>query len=63
LFYGNPEQLAIQAFAAVCTWIYASVATFVCLKVVNFFVPLRVSEAEEAMGLDLSEHAETAYVT
>jgi ammonium transporter, Amt family len=63
LFYGNPEQLAIQAFAAVCTWIYASVAPFVCLKVVNFFVPLRVSEAEEAMGLDLSEHAETAYVT
>ena len=31
------------------------------LKVVNVVVPLRVSEREEAMGLDLSQHSEIAY--
>jgi len=63
LFEGNPKQLGIQALAAASVWMYASVATYVCLKIVNVFVPLRVSEAEEAMGLDLSQHAETAYVS
>ncbi len=61
LLAGNPRQLGIEALAAVVVWTYAAVMTYVCLKVVNLFVPLRVSESEEAVGLDLSQHAEAAY--
>ena len=61
LFYGNPAQLWIQTIAVAASWIFSGVMTFVILKVVNVFVPLRVSEKEEAMGLDLSQHSEVAY--
>ena len=58
LFYGNPKQLLIQAIAVSASFIYSGVMTFIILKVVNVFVPLRVSEQEEAMGLDLTQHRE-----
>ncbi|MBV8748897.1 MAG: ammonium transporter [Candidatus Eremiobacteraeota bacterium] len=61
LFYGNPKQLLIQVIAVGASWVFSGVMTFVILKVVNVFVPLRVSEKEEAMGLDLSQHSEIAY--
>ena len=60
-FYGNHGQLWIQVVAVGSAWIYSGVMTFVILKVVNVFVPLRVTEREEAMGLDLSQHSEVAY--
>jgi len=63
LFYGNPKQLWIQFIAVAASWIYAGVATFVILKIVTLFVGLRVTEREEAMGLDVSQHAEVAYTT
>ncbi len=61
LLYGNPHQLVVQAIAVGASWLYAAVATWIILKVVSLFVPLRVEEKEEAMGLDLSQHAEPAY--
>ena len=61
LLAGNPHQLGVEAFAAVLVWGYASAMTWVCLKIVNVFVPLRVTESEEALGLDMSQHAEAAY--
>ena len=60
-FYGNPRSSWIQAIAVGASWIFSGAMTFVILKVVNVFVPLRVSENEEAMGLDLSQHSEVAY--
>jgi Amt family ammonium transporter len=33
----------------------------VILKIVNIFVPLRVQEDEEVLGLDISQHGEPAY--
>ncbi|TAJ32226.1 MAG: ammonium transporter, partial [Nitrospirae bacterium] len=41
--------------------LYSSIATYVILKLVDRMVGLRVSAAEEAMGLDLSQHDERAY--
>jgi Amt family ammonium transporter len=35
--------------------------TFVILKLINLFVPLRVEEKEEVLGLDTSQHGEPAY--
>jgi len=60
-FYGNAGQLWIQNVAVTAAWVFSGVMTFAILKVVNVFVPLRVSEREEAMGLDLSQHSEIAY--
>ncbi len=61
LLAGNAHQLLVEALAAIVVVAYASLMTYVCLKVVNLFIPLRVTEAEEAMGLDISQHAEAAY--
>lgn len=61
LFYGNPHQLVVQSIAVAVTWVYSGVMTFGILKVINRFMPLRVSEREEALGLDVSQHAEVAY--
>jgi Amt family ammonium transporter len=61
LFYGNPKQVLIQLAAIGAAWGWAAVGTFVILKVVNLFVPLRVQEEEELLGLDISQHGEPAY--
>jgi Amt family ammonium transporter len=61
LFYGNPKQVLIQLAAIGAAWGWAAVGTYVILKVVNIFVPLRVQEDEELLGLDISQHGEPAY--
>ena len=61
LFYGNPAQLGIQAVGVLATWVFAFVGTMVLVKVVDALVGLRVSEEEEFLGLDVSQHSETAY--
>jgi len=61
LFFGNPGQLWTQAVAVVSTIVLAVVATWVILKIVDAVVGLRVSDEDEAAGLDLSQHSETAY--
>jgi Amt family ammonium transporter len=61
LFYGNPAQLGIQVVGIVATWVFAFAGTLVLLKLVDALVGLRVSEEEEFLGLDVSQHSETAY--
>ena len=61
LFYGNPAQLGIQALAVLVSVGFAFLGTFVILKLVDGVMGLRVSEDEERMGLDLSQHEERAY--
>jgi Amt family ammonium transporter len=61
LFYGNPKQVLIQLAAIGAAWGWAAVGTFAILKFVNLFVPLRVQEEEELLGLDISQHGEPAY--
>jgi len=63
LFYGNAAQLGHQALAALVTPVYAFVATFVLLKLVGLAMPLRASEREEGIGMDVVQHGEEAYVT
>jgi Amt family ammonium transporter len=54
-------QLGVQFIGAAATVVWCAVATFVILKVVNLFVPLRVSAEDESQGLDISQHDERAY--
>ena len=61
LFNGNPKLFLIQLGAVLFTLIYSLVVTFVILKVVDKLIGVRVSEKEEAIGLDLTQHKETAY--
>jgi ammonium transporter, Amt family len=61
LLYGNPKLLLIQAVAVGVTIIYAFTATLVIAKVIDMTIGLRVTEKEEDVGLDMSQHAETAY--
>ncbi len=61
LFYGNPIQLWIQFKAVAITLIYSFIVTFVLLKLVNALFKLRSTPQEERIGLDLTEHRESAY--
>ena len=62
LLAGNPGQLGIQAIAIAATWIYSFAVTFGLAKVIDAFMGLRVRDEEEAVGLDLSQHGEGAYL-
>jgi len=61
LFFGNPQQLMIQAIAVLSSVSFAFVGSLVLLKLTDALVGLRVSEQDERNGLDLSEHEESAY--
>ena len=61
LFYGNPKLLLTQAIAVGITIAWSLVMTFVILKVIDLVMGVRVKEKEEAIGLDLTQHHESAY--
>ncbi|WP_404827908.1 ammonium transporter [Conexibacter stalactiti] len=63
LLYGNAEQLLWQALAIVAAPAYAFVVTYVLLRVIGAVTPLRASEREEAIGMDIVQHGEEAYAT
>jgi Amt family ammonium transporter len=63
LLYGNAAQLGDQALAALAAPAYAFAATFLLLKLVGLATPLRSSEHHEAVGMDVSQHGEEAYVS
>jgi Amt family ammonium transporter len=58
---GNPGQIWIQFVAVAFTVIFAGALTFVIAKVIDVVVGLRVSSADEDMGMDLAVHGEAAY--
>jgi Amt family ammonium transporter len=62
LIAGNPAQLGVQAIAVVASIAYSAIMTFAILKLINLFVGLRVGEHEEVLGLDATQHRESAYV-
>lgn len=61
LFYGNPAQFVVQLKATLVTIVFSLVVSLVLLKLVDFLVGLRVTEHEERVGLDLTQHKEAAY--
>jgi Amt family ammonium transporter len=63
LLYGNAAQLGDQALAAIAAPAYAFGATFVLLKAIMLVMPLRATESEEALGMDVVQHGEEAYAS
>jgi len=61
LFYGNPHLLLLQIFGVAVIGTFAFVGSYVLLRAINIFSPLRVGPTEEDRGLDLSEFGEEAY--
>jgi Amt family ammonium transporter len=60
-FGGNGELLFEQAFAAVVVLVFSGAVTFAIVKVIDLVVGIRVSDEDEAVGLDTTQHSETAY--
>ena len=63
LVFCNPEQLLDQAVAALAAPAYAFAATYLLLRVIGAVMPLRATEHEEALGMDVVSHGEEAYVS
>lgn len=61
LIYGNIDQFIAQVIGAGAAIVYAFVVTIILAKIVDAIVGLRVSEEEEYVGLDISQHGEVAY--
>lgn len=58
LFEGNARLLLVQLYGVVVTMVWSTSVTFVLLKVVAAFVPIRVALKQELEGLDITQHGE-----
>jgi Amt family ammonium transporter len=58
LIEGNARQLLLQLYGVAVTLLWSGAATYVLLKLVGAFVPLRVSRENELEGLDITQHGE-----
>ncbi|MFL5032196.1 MAG: ammonium transporter [Xanthobacteraceae bacterium] len=61
LIEGNGKQLLYQVYGIVAVLLWSGVATFVILKAINAFVPLRVNDETERSGLDIALHGESIH--
>ena len=61
LLQGNVDQFVAPVIGAVAAGVYAFVVTYAIAKVVDATMGLRVTEDEEYVGLDISQHGEKAY--
>jgi Amt family ammonium transporter len=58
LWYGNSAFFITQLKAMACAVGYSFVVSFLIFKFINFILPLRVTQEEEEIGLDASQHNE-----
>jgi len=63
LLGGGGELLKDQVVASVVVLAFSFVASLIIGKVIDVVIGLRVDEAAEEEGLDISQHAETAYAS
>ncbi|MDD5669974.1 MAG: ammonium transporter [Candidatus Omnitrophica bacterium] len=61
LFFGNPKQFMVQVIAVLVAVGYTFTVTFIIYKLVDIFFGIRVKERDEVIGLDLTQHRESAY--
>jgi Amt family ammonium transporter len=61
LVFGNPHQAVVQLFGVIVVAAFAFAGSYLLLKVINVFSPLRVDPAHEEVGLDIAEFGEQAY--
>ena len=61
LVYGEWRLFAAQIEGILITIAIAVVGALICVGIVRIFTPLRVTDREEKLGLDISQHGESAY--
>lgn len=61
LIYGESRLILVQLISIGITIAISVVVTFVIIRVMKMFMELKVTREEEALGLDLCEHQESAY--
>ncbi len=61
LAYGNAGQLLLQLIAVIVCAVFSFVVSWGLLKLVDRLIGLRVTSEHENIGLDLTQHRESAY--
>lgn len=61
LIYGDVHLFLVQLLSIFITIVFAGGMTFLIIKAIQCFMNIRVEKIEEAKGLDISEHGESAY--
>jgi ammonium transporter len=61
LLYGDVKLFIAQIMSIIITIIFAGGMTYLIIKVMKMFMDIRVDSSEEADGLDVAEHGESAY--
>lgn len=61
LVFGDYHLCVAQIVGIIITMIIAVVGTLICVAIVKIFTPLRVDVKDEQVGLDISQHGESAY--
>lgn len=59
--YGNYKQVLIQLIAVFSTIIFSGIGTYILFKTTEKLVGIRANDKHEAIGLDETQHGETAY--
>jgi Amt family ammonium transporter len=62
LLHGNPSFFIKEAGAVIGAALYAFLFTYGMLAVINRITPVKVTAADEELGLDESLHGERAYL-
>lgn len=55
------SQLGVQVWGVVATGAYAAFVSYILLKLIGIFAPVRAGADVEQQGLDLSQHGERGY--
>lgn len=63
LVYGSPSLFLVTLAAILVTVLWSALVSYLLIRVIAHFMPIRVQERAEVIGLDDSEHEETAYPT
>jgi Amt family ammonium transporter len=63
LIYGETSLFISQILSIVFTLVYVGIISYIIIFVIKLVMPIRVTEQEEALGMDKTEHDETAYPT
>ena len=61
LLFGNMQQFLVQSFLVLVAVTYAAAMTWVLYKFVDALIGMRVEQKQEIIGLDLTQHSESAY--
>ena len=61
LFFGNPAQFVTQSLGVLAAIAYSVTVTLILLKALDIIMGLRVSDDDEVIGLDITQHEESAY--